>query len=265
MLNDLVRLADYLDHRGYLKEANVVDFFISKAAAADDADITWNEDDLINDLNITPVSQERGQGNDYLTALSNHPLGQKILNYVKNAFLVSDSGTKSEELSDLISVERIKDIVNAALKYDEDWQPLKGNKQPMSPNQFWGTLNEVMRVYYKVYPTVGMLDGQEVRDFIFVLYRNYKDLYQDTYGGSEEISLIENPNLQNITHGLSPDQYKHLMDRNDREIEKERYNVEMDQAEQDLDPKRYQSRQDAMKTKMKREFPEEWHNVLFGE
>lgn len=292
MIQDLVKLADYLDQKNMLREANVVDVFITRIAQIDPdfkatpnfSDPTWHDDQTGNSQDSEPKKIENPMGsidlgNGVKIDLTQHPLGQKIINYMKKVFTASDSGTIPEikdnptEMQELISSKDIYNLIQTAFKYGENLEPYQGqgkNPTPLSPAQFRLVLFEAMRLYSRIYQTKGSLDGGEIRELVHNVYKHYEDSYIDDYLGEDyqvpyRTTSGEAPAVVPSNRELSPEQKADLWKRNDEMLYNDFNETWMEQVERDNNPELHRQKQDRLKNKLKGEYPEEMHSVLFGE
>jgi hypothetical protein len=276
MIKDLTKLANYLDDKELLREANIVDIFINRIAQVDFksnpnmAEPTWEDDGDTFD-NIPNLNQKNDESFDVFEKgmpkvklhngvqvdLENHPLGKKILDYIKHTFHIADSGTETEQSKGLISVKDIDSIISTSFRYDDQFKNIgKGkNNNPISPALMRDLLQESMRAYNHIFEPVGFLDGSEVRSSVHNLYKHYEDSYVEQYLG-EEFSKVyttdgDAPQYIPSEKDLSPEQKRQLWERNEVDklptIDKTIKNQTSEQIQKEL----------------KKEFPGSWHKVLF--
>lgn len=276
MLKDLVKLANFFDEKKMLREANIIDIFIHKIAQVNlepDFNVppkvsepTWQEDKTEQSFESDPSMIEEPTGsiqlpNGVQINLENHPLGKKIMNYLKDVFHIADSGTASDVGEGVVSVRMIRDIIQTAFKYTEELELYHGqgqNPNPISPELFRQILFEAMRIYSQKYQTVGFLDNFEIREAVYNLFQHYQDRYVDNYlDENYQYNYPEQREVQNpygspsgIGPELTPSQRDELWRRNEVENLPDTYHSTKE------DP-------NEQRIKLKQRYPEKYHHILF--
>ncbi len=272
MLKYLLILADYLDQKSKVREANVVDVFITKVAQEE----TWN-DESNKTPQLTPeYRMEQAQNlnkvplNDEVSLdLNQHPLGFRAVGLVKAIFNNADS----EQIPVQDLQEQIKGLAALALSYDENLQFYREpeeNPNPINPAQFKEILNASFRLVNKDYQS-GEPDLDFVRDSVDTAYKYYEDRYLEDYmrlpSSDRDYLNPEIDTMQPVSYvpekQLTPQEYQKLVNRQEDELEGLRQSLKMDRLEKDLHPDLAKRRREQMQDKMKKDYPEEWHSILF--
>ncbi len=247
MIEHLRKLADYLDGREYHLEANIVDIFINKNAAVSEnfpADTIWSHEPTYSgDMDTPLMPPERGGKDeaDLLEAMGNHPLGQKILKYLKDVFILCDSGAEGVDGMKEISLKDMNAITREAYKYNEDWNIRQEGEAPASPNSLRKLLEESAKSYSKSYKNSGSIDSQAIREWLHAVYKQYEVLYLKKYMREDTSPMIRDERYyQSGTEELSPEKYEALMQLQDQKMAEYANEAWLDQVARETDPEAYQ-------------------------
>jgi len=280
MLNYLIQLSDYFDSNEMHKQANIVDGFIINAQRIDDEDTRIYQDQSIghglkthfksliglNDPN--PRDSKIPIGENVLLDLDSHPLGNLIMEYTKNVYMVADKGSSSGS----VEVKKINEIVDQGLRYNADtlqaYQSISDNPNPIYPIQFKVLLNNASRLLSQRFKGQSNLDYGAVKDLMDTLYDNYLETYMEDYMGIESTNEdyigmdqgLKNKPTQPTQEQI--DEANRIQNKHENNMYNQEYMLDL---EREGNPARHKQRMDLYKQKIRDENPEEWHDILLPE
>lgn len=330
MINCLIKLANFLDKRDKIREANIIDILIKKNAQEE----TWVDEDTEAFDNATPKLIERKNfplsfddktpelknervkspqnfsdvtpqlntdrkfqpqpaANKNLTKqirqnvnpnlvqisettnidLKKHPLGILILEFIEKIFINATSS--QEELTTNLR-ELIDNVAQAAIRFDQYLKyhyDYKNNPNPLYPDQFESILEHGYVIINKEF-NKGYFNRDSfefIKDTLDTAVRYYEDLYLDSYLNLPESDYdYLNPDADTIREPrfppereLSSEEYQSLMNKNeqyDRNLEQSNW---LESIKKEEEPEEFEASRKEMEAKMKKEFPEDWHKILF--
>ena len=195
MKNYLTKLADYMDSIDKIMESNVIDALISKYASGYLKDLDTEDEpteayplaeydeeitpDLLFGLE-EPISGSNDNFNKMLSDIELHPIGVRMLFFLRNVLAVADSGVDGH-----ITMKDIRSVVNVAMKYNgetlEFTENFDDNLNPISLGQFKALILKATDIAKTRYSPKGYIDSVAVSDLISVLYKSFEEFYLEEY------------------------------------------------------------------------------------
>lgn len=180
----LLKLADTLDKLGLSGDANMVDYYIAKAAQEDDfsefaSDVVSDEITMKGDISISLPSGEA------VINVFKNPLGQKLRVYAEElAKLFNEDRSKR---TGQISVRQVDDIVDTFKTYNNDLTPAQvhwsQNEKLIYPQTVGQVVKSVGSFVYHNSP-FGIDSGLYI-DALEDIEAIYNDFYMEDYLGQE--------------------------------------------------------------------------------
>lgn len=184
MKRHLLKLADILDRLGLSKEANVIDYYISKVAQEDDF-AEFASDAVSDELAMKGnVSVSLPEGSTVVNVFK-HPLGQKLRVYAETLAQLFHEDPRQRQGQ--ISVREIDDIVDTFKKFNNDLTPSEvhwsKNERLIYPQTVGQMVRSIGSFVYHNSPFD--IDAELYIDALDDIQLTYNDFYMEDYLGQE--------------------------------------------------------------------------------
>jgi hypothetical protein len=197
-----------------------------------------------------PADENIPVGRGGFVSLYKHPLGIRLLDYIKTSFLVGEGNPK-----EVVTQDMINEILKLAIRYNgetlELYESMDENPNPITIQQFKYLLKMVISFVVRTHGISDNLDQDTVNMLVKTLVDNYQDIYMLEYMKVKQTAedfVGRDPGKHTPFHMLTPESQKYVdmkQEKNERPVR--------ELTEEELIAER---------EKIKRIFPEKWHDQL---